>query len=242
VSNMSAFNKTRARLKVRSLANTWRRRANDKALPGLRPFLPRLLREEMLDMAQWCVVSWLAGVLSTCTFGLPPKHSQIFCALTCLHQTSCLQHGHLPCVHHQGTGHALTSACLLPTYLILRCRYTTKGADEGDLAAEHRSNRALYEPRKALLPSRSTFSGALMVADITGFTKLTEALSKKGSTGVELLTNCINDYFGKVWSLRGCSCLVSSKYPICTAHLLKPYEPQSNWHVRVAACARHQEY
>ena len=37
-----------------------------------------------------------------------------------------------------------------------------------------------------------------MVADITGFTKLTEILSKRGSTGVELLTNCINDYFGKV--------------------------------------------
>jgi hypothetical protein len=45
-----------------------------------------------------------------------------------------------------------------------------------------------------------------MVADITGFTKLTEILSKQGSTGVELLTNCINDYFGKVCMhvLTGC--------------------------------------
>lgn len=49
----SAFSKIRGRLKLRSMANTWRRRANDKALPALRPFIPRLLRGEMLDMAQW---------------------------------------------------------------------------------------------------------------------------------------------------------------------------------------------
>lgn len=42
------------------------------------------------------------------------------------------------------------------------------------------------------------FEGALMIADITGFTKLTEILSKRGASGVELLTNCINDYFTKV--------------------------------------------
>lgn len=50
---MSAFNKVRARLKVRAMANSWRRRATDRALPGLRPFIPRLLCEEMLDMAKW---------------------------------------------------------------------------------------------------------------------------------------------------------------------------------------------
>lgn len=56
----------------------------------------------------------------------------------------------------------------------------------------------LYEGKKALVPSIVECRGAVMVADITGFTHLTEVLSKKGSTGVELLINCINSYFGKV--------------------------------------------
>lgn len=43
-----------------------------------------------------------------------------------------------------------------------------------------------------------TFVGAVMVADITGFTKLTEKLSTRGSAGVELLTACMNDFFGQV--------------------------------------------
>jgi hypothetical protein len=56
------------------------------------------------------------------------------------------------------------------------------------------------------------------VADITGFTKLTEILSKKGSTGVELLTNCINHYFGKVClsSLRAaCFAPSASDFEFC---------------------------
>ena len=43
-----------------------------------------------------------------------------------------------------------------------------------------------------------TFEGAVMIADITGFTKLTEELSKKGPSGVELLTKCMNNFFSQV--------------------------------------------
>lgn len=45
-----------------------------------------------------------------------------------------------------------------------------------------------------------TFEGAVMVADISGFTRLTEQLSRGSQTafGVELLTKCINNYFSKV--------------------------------------------
>jgi hypothetical protein len=53
----AAISKIRGRLKVRSMANTWRRRANNKALPSLTPFIPYLLREEMLEMAKWCVLA-----------------------------------------------------------------------------------------------------------------------------------------------------------------------------------------
>ena len=44
--------------------------------------------------------------------------------------------------------------------------------------------------------------GAVMVADITGFTRLTERLSRQGTAGVELLTKCINNYFTRVRSAR----------------------------------------
>jgi class 3 adenylate cyclase len=38
-------------------------------------------------------------------------------------------------------------------------------------------------------------AGAVLVADISGFTPLTERLTKKGPGGIELLTKCINSYF-----------------------------------------------
>lgn len=39
---------------------------------------------------------------------------------------------------------------------------------------------------------------AVMIADVTGFTALTETLSKRGPAGVELLTRCMNRYFTQV--------------------------------------------
>jgi class 3 adenylate cyclase len=46
------------------------------------------------------------------------------------------------------------------------------------------------------------FEGAVMVADISGFTKLTEELSKRASGfGVELLTKCMNSFFSKACAL-----------------------------------------
>ncbi|GAX78249.1 hypothetical protein CEUSTIGMA_g5691.t1 [Chlamydomonas eustigma] len=52
----------------------------------------------------------------------------------------------------------------------------------------------------ALKPSMIEIQAAIMVADIKGFTKLTEILSKRGSGGVELLTTCMNSYFARVIS------------------------------------------
>ena len=58
-------------------------------------------------------------------------------------------------------------------------------------------------------PSMAQVQGAVMVADITGFTKLTERLSRQGTAGVELLTKCINKYFTRVsWQI-----LVAGKCP-----------------------------
>ncbi len=52
---------------------------------------------------------------------------------------------------------------------------------------------------QALAPRLDTFEGAVMVADISGFTRLTEQLSRgsKAAFGVELLTKCMNSYFSK---------------------------------------------
>ena len=48
-------------------------------------------------------------------------------------------------------------------------------------------------------PSHVAMPGALLVADVSGFTQLTERLlSTKGPIGVELLTRCLNSYFDKV--------------------------------------------
>ncbi|XRB02771.1 adenylate [Pycnococcus provasolii] len=44
-------------------------------------------------------------------------------------------------------------------------------------------------------PCASSREVAILLADISGFTPLTEKLSKRGSRGVEMLTKCINAYF-----------------------------------------------
>ena len=40
--------------------------------------------------------------------------------------------------------------------------------------------------------------GAVLVADISGFTQLTETLSTREAAGVEILTKCMNGVFGRV--------------------------------------------
>ena len=44
----------------------------------------------------------------------------------------------------------------------------------------------------------NTFEGAVLIADISGFTGLTEVLSSREAAGVEMLTKCLNNFFGQV--------------------------------------------
>lgn len=46
-----------------------------------------------------------------------------------------------------------------------------------------------------------SFQAAIAIADISGFTSLTEALTRTGPGGVELLTRCMNSYFAQVIDL-----------------------------------------
>ena len=68
----------------------------------------------------------------------------------------------------------------------------------------------------------------MLIADVSGFTALTEARGGQGSTGVELLTKCMNRYFTKVrWldhqhsmcscvrELGGCPCCIDDVGPAC---------------------------
>jgi hypothetical protein len=46
-------------------------------------------------------------------------------------------------------------------------------------------------------------AAAVMIADVSGFTALTESLGAQGSAGVELLTKCMNRYFTQVLTQAG---------------------------------------
>lgn len=46
-------------------------------------------------------------------------------------------------------------------------------------------------------PDMSVIRGAVMVVDVSGFTRLTEQLGKQGNAGIELLTLVINNYLSK---------------------------------------------
>jgi hypothetical protein len=50
----------------------------------------------------------------------------------------------------------------------------------------------------AQTPRMEAFEGAVLVADITGFTALTEDLGRQGPAGVEMLTRCMNNFFSLV--------------------------------------------
>jgi hypothetical protein len=61
--------------------------------------------------------------------------------------------------------------------------------------------RNLGDISKNLAPCMEEVQAAIMIADVKGFTRLTEILSRKGTEGVELLTNCMNNYFTRVIDL-----------------------------------------
>eukprot|EP01125_Pyxidicula_operculata_P003722 TRINITY_DN1498_c1_g1_i1.p1 TRINITY_DN1498_c1_g1~~TRINITY_DN1498_c1_g1_i1.p1 ORF type:complete len:1676 (-),score=371.59 TRINITY_DN1498_c1_g1_i1:567-5594(-) len=55
---------------------------------------------------------------------------------------------------------------------------------------------------KVVPPESHTYPACVLFADISGFTPLTESLSKlEGNRGVELLTGYLNDYFGQLINL-----------------------------------------
>src|SRR6185503_5844699 len=50
-------------------------------------------------------------------------------------------------------------------------------------------------------PLAKDFQAAVMFADISGFTALTEQLAERGTAGVETLARILNDYFGQLIDL-----------------------------------------
>ena len=47
----------------------------------------------------------------------------------------------------------------------------------------------------------SKVEAAVLVADISGFTRLTESMGAREAAGVELLTKCLNSFFGQMIDL-----------------------------------------
>lgn len=52
-----------------------------------------------------------------------------------------------------------------------------------------------------ILPHTETWHACILFADISGFTPLTESLASQGKRGIELLTEHLNNYFGKMIDL-----------------------------------------
>jgi class 3 adenylate cyclase len=65
----------------------------------------------------------------------------------------------------------------------------------------------LHNKRKSkkerVLPEKQSFRSVVMFADISGFTNLTEKLSKKGTEGAELIAFALNRYMELLVSAIG---------------------------------------
>src|ERR1041384_487769 len=61
--------------------------------------------------------------------------------------------------------------------------------------------RVAQNPLPIDSPLARDFQAAVMFADISGFTALTERLAEKGMAGAEILARILNDYFGQLIDL-----------------------------------------
>jgi len=59
-------------------------------------------------------------------------------------------------------------------------------------------NRIIADPSPIESPLAEDIQAAILFADISGFTLLTERLAEKGPTGVETLARILNEYFGQL--------------------------------------------
>jgi class 3 adenylate cyclase len=59
-------------------------------------------------------------------------------------------------------------------------------------------NRIVANPSPIEAPVAEDMPAAMLFADISGFTQLTERLAEKGPTGVETLARVLNEYFGQL--------------------------------------------
>src|SRR6185436_13209274 len=59
-------------------------------------------------------------------------------------------------------------------------------------------NRVIADPAPIESPVSEDLQAAILFADISGFTRLTERMAEKGPTGVETLARILNEYFGQL--------------------------------------------
>jgi class 3 adenylate cyclase/tetratricopeptide (TPR) repeat protein len=59
-------------------------------------------------------------------------------------------------------------------------------------------NRVISDPAPIEAPVSENFQAAVLFADISGFTRLTEGLAERGPAGVETLARILNEYFGQL--------------------------------------------
>src|SRR6266498_6067626 len=59
-------------------------------------------------------------------------------------------------------------------------------------------NRVIANPSPIEAPVAEELQVAMLFADISGFTLLTERMAEKGPTGVETLARILNEYFGQL--------------------------------------------
>src|SRR5215510_15737219 len=59
-------------------------------------------------------------------------------------------------------------------------------------------NRVIANPSPIEAPVAEELQAAVVFADISGFTLLTERMAEKGPTGVEVIARILNEYFGQL--------------------------------------------
>src|SRR5215212_9410316 len=110
-------------------------------------------------------------------------------------------------------------------------------------------NRIIANPSPIEAPVAEDLQAAILFADISGFTLLTEQMAEKGPTGVETLVRILNEYFGQLIDIihdyggdvvKFAGDAVIAVWPIdSSAGMSDPVSKtnQWNWTLHAAECA-----
>ena len=197
---------------IRLQLNRERKSNSTRAVPTLMTFIPDMLRTELHDLATIAVSKHKSRDDISLVIASHDLYLQSLETCGLLRDQRCAVDEAISMSELYGTEFSF----LNPRRSLRHIIYLTfhemvcmeyQNCTEPDISRPHQTTAQVQtrgrESSLAVVqvPRMENFQGALLLADVTGFTRLTEHISQTGKAGIEILTNCMNSYFSQIIDL-----------------------------------------